>query len=244
MSARRSLIDGVQHLDRETPVDFSNKGLAATSGGLEEASQAAGVGLPELWAVVSVETSGCGQFDAQDPDISQPTPGGYGPSGANQYERLAAAIQLDRNAALQSASWGMGQIMGINFRASGFNTVEDMVAAMVESEDRQLLAGAKFMVANGMGETLRDYNWSGFARRYNGPNYAARNYDGLLRDFYRRYAGGDVPDLRVRAAQIYFTYKGFEAGVVDGVEGRRTTSAVKEFQRSINVDATGTINDT
>src|SRR5262245_60865637 len=97
-------------------VDFSGKALALTSGGLDEASHTAGVGLPELWAVMSVETSGCGflpdrrpkllferhifhrltggQFDAEDPDVSQPSPGGYGPSGANQYERLAAAIQL------------------------------------------------------------------------------------------------------------------------------------------------------
>jgi len=83
--------------------------------------------LPEIWSVLGVETSGCGflpdrwpkllferhifhrltggRFDAEDPDVSQPTPGGYGRSGAHQYNRLAAAaIALNRGAALQSAS--------------------------------------------------------------------------------------------------------------------------------------------
>ena len=55
--------------------------------------------------------------------------------------------------------------MGENFGAAGFADVEDMVAAMVESEDRQLLAMAKFIVANGMGEPLSNHDWTGFARR-------------------------------------------------------------------------------
>ena len=70
--------------------------------------------------------------------MSQPTAGGYGPAGVHQYDRLAAAISLYRDAALQSASLGLGQVMGMNFQAAGFDSVEDMVAAMVESEDRQL----------------------------------------------------------------------------------------------------------
>jgi len=244
-------------------VDFSGAGTALSSGGLAEASQAANIGLPEIWAVMSVETSGCGflpdrrpqilferhifhrltngQFDGDDPDISQPTAGGYGLGGAHQYDRLAAAIQLDRNAALQSASWGMGQIMGENFKAAGFANVEDMVAAMVGSEDGQLLAGAKFMLHNGMGEPLQNHDWAGFARRYNGPNYAANDYDGKLGHFYQRYADGGLPDLQVRAAQVYLRYKGFPRLAVDGVIGPSTTAAINQFQQSIGVAQTGTV---
>jgi hypothetical protein len=142
--------------------------------------------------VLAVETSGCGflsdrrskllferhifhrltggRFDAEDADVSQPTAGGYGPGGAHQYDRLAAAISLDRDAALQSASWGLGQIMGMNFQAAGFDSVEDMVAAMVESEDRQLLATAKFFKRQrGMADALKNHDWKAFARIYNGP---------------------------------------------------------------------------
>ena len=246
--------------------EFSAAGTALSSNGLSEASQAAGVGLPEIWSVLSVETSGCGflpdrrpkilferhvfhrltggRFDGDDPDVSQPTAGGYGPSGAHQYERLAAAIQLNRNAALQSASWGMGQIMGENFGTAGFTVIEDMVAAMVESEDKQLIAMAKFITANRMGEPLRNHDWRGFARRYNGPNYAAHNYDGLLQHFYGSYAEGNMPDLDVRAAQIYLTYKGFLPGKLDGRMGPATEAAIRQFQQSLGVPQTGIVDDT
>jgi hypothetical protein len=246
-------------------VDSARAGNPLTSGGLDEASTAARVGLPEIWAVVSVEAAGCGflpdrrpkllferhifhrltegRFDSEDPDVSQPTAGGYGPGGAHQYERLAAAIQLDRDAALQSASWGMAQIMGMNFRAAGFAGVEDMVAAMGASEDNQLLAGAKFIIANGMGETLRGHDWAGFARRYNGPNFAANRYDELLEHFFDRYAAGHLPDLQIRTVQVCLLYKGFKPGSVDGLMGPSTEAAIRQFQHSVGLDQTGTIDD-
>lgn len=245
--------------------EFAVAGTALSSGGLDEASQTCGVELPAIWSVVSVETVGCGylpdrrpkilferhifhrltngRFDADDPDISQPTSGGYGLGGAHQYDRLAAAIQLDRTAALQSASWGLGQIMGMNFQAAGFGGVEEMVAGIVASEDGQLLAMAKFIVANGMGESLQNRDWPGFARRYNGPNYAANDYDGKLQHFYQRYADGDTPNLQVRAAQIYLRYKGSPNLAVDGVVGPSTTAAVGQFQQSAGVPQTGTVDD-
>lgn len=250
--------------------EFAGKGTVLSSGGLEEASQVAGIDLPAIWAVLSVETSGCGflldrrpkllferhifhhltdgRFDQRDPDISQPTAGGYGVSGAHQYDRLAAAVRFDRDAALQSASWGMGQIMGENFKSAGFASVEDMVAAMVDSENGQLLAVAKFMLGNGMSEPLRRQDWAGFARRYNGPNFARNDYDGKLHHFHQRYADGSLPDLRVRAAQIYLGYKGFPNGAarlaVDGVIGPSTQAAIRQFQESIRVQPTAEIDDT
>jgi hypothetical protein len=246
-------------------VEFAGTGTALSPGGLDEASQAAAVSSPEIWSVLAVETSGCGflpdrrpkllferhifhrltrgQFDTEDPDVSQPTPGGYGRAGAHQYDRLVAAVKLDRDAALQSASWGLGQIMGMNFQTAGFDTVQAMVEAMVESEDRQLLASAKFIKRHGMAEALKDHDWKAFARSYNGPDYAAHNYDGLLEHFFQRYSVGNMPDLQTRAAQIYLIYKGFNPGTVDGVRGPNTEAAVGDFQRSIQVQPTGTIDD-
>jgi hypothetical protein len=244
---------------------FSGNGTALSSVGLDEVSQTARLGLPEIWSVISVETSGCGflpdrrpkilferhifhdltngRFDRRDPDISQPTPGGYGIGGAHQYDRLAAAIQLDRNAALQSASWGLGQLLGESFRAAGFAGVEDLVAAMVASEDRQLLAMARFIVAAGMDEPLSNHDWTGFARRYNGPDFAANDYAGKLHHFYQRYADGNVPQLQVRAAQIYLTYRGFLSLAVDGMPGPSTAAAIRQFQQSIGAEPTGTVDD-
>ncbi len=176
-------------------VEFAGPGLPLTQRGIDAATTALDVEPAALWAVLAVETSGCGfladrrpkilferhvfsrltahRYDADDPDVSQPTAGGYGPSGAYQYGRLMAAIQLDRAAALQSASWGLAQIMGENHDASGFAGVEEMVAAMVASEDQQLAAMAAYLRTRLMGELLQRHDWSGFARLYNGPNYAA-----------------------------------------------------------------------
>jgi hypothetical protein len=246
-------------------VEFAGKGTALTLDGLNSASAASRVGLPELWSVLSVETSGCGflpdrrpkilferhifhrltggRFDDVDPNVSQPTPGGYGAGGAHQYERLAAAIQLDRAAALQSASWGLNQIMGQNFAAAGFHQVEDMVAAMIESEDKQLHAGVQFIIGNDMDVLLRDHDWAGFARRYNGPNYADNDYDDKLAEYYQRYANGQMPDLQVRTVQVHLTYNGFSPGSVDGVFGPNTASAIKRFQQSVGVEPTGVIDD-
>jgi hypothetical protein len=130
--------------------------------------------------------------------------------------------------------------MGMNFQTAGFDTVE----AMVESEDRQLLASAKFIKRHGMAESLKDHDWNAFARAYNGPDYAAHNYDALLEHFFQRYSAGNMPDLQIRTAQICLIYKGFKPGAVDGVKGPDIEAAVREFQRSLQQEPTGTIDDT
>lgn len=39
--------------------------------------------------------------------------------GAGEYERLERAMKIHRNAAWESASWGVFQIMGFNYRKCG-----------------------------------------------------------------------------------------------------------------------------
>jgi hypothetical protein len=245
--------------------DFAGQGRPLSQQGFDTARDSIGVKDAELWAVLSVETSGCGflpdrrpkilferhifhrltdgQFDTVAPDISAPSSGGYGQSGAPQYARLEAAMQLDEDAALQSASWGLGQIMGENHKAAGFDDVKDMVAAMVASEDGQLQAMAKFIDESAMAPALRNRDWTQFAKHYNGPNFAENNYDGQLQSFCTLYSTGKLPDLRVRAAQTYLTYKGFSPHGIDGIAGKNTTDAVKAFQSSIGAAPTGTIDD-
>jgi hypothetical protein len=245
--------------------DFTNRGTPISAAGLKTAGDAVGVGAAEIWTIMAVETSGCGfladrrpkilferhifsrltqrRFDATHPDISDPTAGGYGAGGAHQYDRLAVAIGLDRNAALQSASWGLGQIMGENHTAAGFPSVDAMVDAMVDSEDNQLGAMAKFLTAGNAAARLRQHDWTGFARIYNGPNFAINEYDKKLADHFTRYAAGPLPDLRVRTAQVYLTYRQFNPGGIDGVLGRNTTNAVKAFQATVPLPQTGVIDD-
>jgi phage terminase large subunit-like protein len=112
----------------------------------------------------------------------------HGASGAHQYDRLAEAIALDQPAALQSASWGMFQIVGMNFAACGFARVEDYVAAMCASEGAQLAAFAAFCAHEELTPLLAARDWSRFALRYNGPGEAANDYAGKLAAAYQRRA--------------------------------------------------------
>ncbi len=245
-------------------IDFQGSGKALSTAGLSSAAGIVGTSEAELWTVVAVETSGCGflpdrrpqilferhifyrltngQFD--DGDISDPAPGGYGMRGAHQYDRLGRAAQKDRDAALQSASWGIGQILGKNFSLSGFADVESMVAAMSDSEDDQLSAMSRFIQGTRLDRCLQAHDWPGFARGYNGPNYATNQYDKKLSEAYQRFSTRGGPDLNVRAVQLYLTYLGFDPGGVDGVVGPRTRSAVSAFFAGqnaappANIDAT------
>lgn len=210
-----------------------------------------GVQAAEIWSLIAVETSGSGflpdrrprilferhifhrlangQYD--DGDISDPNPGGYGALEAHQYDRLAIAVSKDRNAALQSASWGIGQVMGMNYRSAGHESVEEMIAAMSVSEDQQLTAVANFLVANNLGGALQTHDWQSFALRYNGPNYKASQYDTKLATAFQQYSAGNARYLNVRAVQLYLGYLGYQPGPVDGIVGPRTLSALAAFQK-------------
>ncbi len=240
---------------------FQGIGRPLSTVGLSTASHELGVLAPEIWTVLAVETSGCGylpdhrpqilyerhifhrltkgKFD--DGDISDSTAGGYGQSGAHQYDRLALAIAKNRTAALQSCSWGIGQIMGENYALAGFPEVEHMVAAMSESEDQQLAAMANFLVSSRLDIPLRAHDWASFARGYNGPNYAINRYDNQLNAEFQKYSAGVLPDLNVRAAQLYLTYLHFHPGNVDGIARARTLSALADFQTQHRLTKTYTI---
>jgi hypothetical protein len=113
----------------------------------------------------------------------------YGAGGSNQYNRLAEAILLDRKAALESASWGLFQIMGFNYAAAGFTDVESYVRAMCQSELEHLRAFAGFVKANKtMHAALKKKDWTTFARLYNGPAFETNKYNSKLADAYRRFA--------------------------------------------------------
>jgi hypothetical protein len=204
-----------------------------------------------LWAVVSVETSGkgflpdrrpeilferhifskrtSGRFDGSHPEISGPTPGGYGKRGSHQHARLAQAIAAHRQAALESASWGLGQIMGFNSARAGFRNVEEMVTAMMRSEDDQMQAMTNFLKSANLQATLERRDWTAFARAYNGPTFAKNRYDARLADAHTRFSASGLPDLDARAAQLLLLYHGFNPGPIDGVAGTKTKSAVAAF---------------
>lgn len=110
------------------------------------------------------------------------------PYPADSYPRLLAAINIDQTAALKSASWGLGQIMGENHVAAGYATVQEMVKAFTEDEAAHLEAMVNFLVYNGLDDELRNHQWAALARGYNGPQYAKHGYDKKLAAAYARWA--------------------------------------------------------
>lgn len=108
--------------------------------------------------------------------------------GIREHTRLQAAVALNRNAALQSASWGRFQIMGFNFSSCGYSTLQEFINAMYRSEADHLSAFVRFVQGRGLDGHLREHNWPKFAAGYNGRNYAANKYDTKLEAAYKKHA--------------------------------------------------------
>lgn len=112
--------------------------------------------------------------------------------GQAEYIRLWNAMKLDRNAALLSASVGGAQIMGFNYQAAGFATVEGFWNAMKVSERAHLDAFASFITSKKLNAALRQISstpasCAAFAKGYNGSGFASHNYHGKIAAAYAKY---------------------------------------------------------
>ncbi|MNN22095.1 putative peptidoglycan binding domain protein [compost metagenome] len=240
-------------------MNFQGKGRPLSDEGMDEVCDTLGITESEVWAVLTVETRGFGfltdrrpqilferhvfrrltkgAHDAGNADISNPKAGGY-IGGAGEYGRLEKAMQLDKTAALQSASWGIGQVMGFNFKVAGFASTDKLVAGMVKDENSQLLAMANFIKGNNLAGALQRNNWVSFARGYNGPEFKRNEYDARLAAAHAKFKVM-LPDLSLRTAQAALQYLGMDPGPIDGIRGRRTFSALIRFQEQEGLAETG-----
>jgi peptidoglycan hydrolase-like protein with peptidoglycan-binding domain len=239
---------------------LSGAALPLTERGLNTACSHLNCHPSDLWAVIAVETHGVGynpnrslqilferhifarltsgRHNAAHPDISNRTPGGYGRAGAHQWGRIKKAGALDAQAAIESASWGLPQIMGFNARAAGYptNGALGMIRAFADSEDAQVLALARFIEHVGIADALRERKWATFARAYNGPGYAKHDYDGRLARAHAA-ARTRMPSLFVRAQQIALLFRGVDPGPIDGLMGRRTEGAIAEYAERHDIES-------
>jgi peptidoglycan hydrolase-like protein with peptidoglycan-binding domain len=127
-------------------------------------------------------------YTAKYPNIVSVKPGGY-KGGSEEYERLAIAISIHRASALESASWGMYQIMGFHWERLGYTSIEEFVTKMQSGEAAHLEAFVKFISKDAnLWKALKSKNWANFARIYNGPSYAQNSYDTKLATAYQKYA--------------------------------------------------------
>ncbi|MDC5544351.1 N-acetylmuramidase family protein [Acinetobacter baumannii] len=121
------------------------------------------------------------------PDLCSKTSGGYG-LYSQQHAKLNDAAKFDRTSALESCSWGIGQVMGYHWYSLGYPSLQAFINAMYKDEASQLDAMCRFIKVNGLVNALKNKDWKAFARGYNGPAYAKNNYDVKLGNAYKLHS--------------------------------------------------------
>lgn len=107
-----------------------------------------------------------------------------------EWTQLVNARRKNSDGANMGTFWGMFQIGGFNYKQCGCSDVDEFVEIMSESEFSQLELFAKFITNTGMLTDLRNKNWAGFARKYNGASYARRGYHTRMAAAYRKFKSG------------------------------------------------------
>ena len=252
---------------------------------IEKVAAEAGVEAPALLAVAEVESggrafsvvdgrreplirfeghyfdrrlSGAARDRARAVGLASPKAGSVpNPRGqADRWALVERAAGIDRDAAWESVSWGLGQVMGAHWAWLGYADVAAMVAEArdgVEGQARQMF---RFIDKAGLSGALRRRDWAAFARGYNGPAYRGNAYDTRLAAAYARHAGRTVkPASDEDGAAPLLLKRGNEGDAVrdlqrrlaelghplqrDGVFGAATEAAVKAFQRRSKLSPDG-----
>jgi hypothetical protein len=186
---------------------------ALTDEQIKAAAEAAGLEYAALKAVAVVEASGAGFLPDGRPKIlfeghifwRQLSARGIDPvkfvfefgnilhpdwdksqykGGAAEHQRLQRAAAINADAAHCSASWGLFQVMGFNWKLCGFVSLNDFLNAMRRDEAGHLEAALGYIKASGLIPALKSLDWPAFAKGYNGPGYAANQYDVKLARAY------------------------------------------------------------
>lgn len=184
--------------------------------------------------------SGREQARARQLGLAAPAAGAI-PNPSTQSARwalLGKATQIDANAAYESTSWGIGQVMGAHWLWLGFPNVQALVVEARSGAAGQIRLMVRYIDKAGLTAALNKQNWSVFARGYNGPGYARNGYDRKLAAAYRRRVSGTVPPVLkagsrgdfVKALQQQLAVLGYRLRA-DGIFGPATQAAVRRFQK-------------
>jgi hypothetical protein len=175
-------------------------------------------------------------------------------SQAARWKLLEDAMAIDRDAALQSVSWGIGQVMGSHWKALGYGSVDALVVEARSGVGGQIRLMLRFLEHEGLIETIRARDWAAFARAYNGPRYRVHRYDSWIAAAHARYrrGTGDERDRQtgslrrgdrgdaVTEFQRMLTAAGYPL-TPDGLFGPETARAVELFQANRGLAADGVV---
>lgn len=176
----------------------------------------------------------------------------YAQTGAGEYDRLYRAVEaLGEDVALKSASWGMGQVLGLNHALCGYGDVQSFVKAMGQGEDEHLSAMVAFICSRKLVEPLKRVSANpetcrALAAGYNGTAYEKNAYHEKLARAFARASGDRDPDTlevgdwgpEVASLQRALIKRGARI-TADGDFGRMTRIALERFQESAGLPTTG-----
>lgn len=174
----------------------------------------------------------------------------------DRWDRLLKpAMVLDRQPALESCSWGMGQVMGANWKMLGFASVLELVDRARENIEGQVELIVRFIEKTGLKGALARHDWATVAHGYNGANYAVNHYDTKMAAAYQRHVQAAThvsqpghsgspavngQDGSVLGIQKMLVAHGFPV-TVDGMRGPKTTAAIMAFQTAKGLVADGIV---
>ncbi|TDR35684.1 N-acetylmuramidase family protein [Aquamicrobium defluvii] len=109
-------------------------------------------------------------------------------SQAARWKIFEQAAAIDRTAAIESMSYGIGQVMGAHWKWLGYHSAEDLLLDARNGVYGQVRLMANFIEKSGLASALARRDWAAFAKVYNGPAYAKHRYDQKMAAAYQRYA--------------------------------------------------------
>jgi hypothetical protein len=99
----------------------------------------------------------------------------------DEWFAFNAAFKINPDAAMQSTSIGMMQIMGFHYAELGFKTVGEMWDYAKLSEKNQVELALRFIKMNpSLYQAVKAHDFKQIAFSYNGKNYPKFNYDRRL----------------------------------------------------------------
>lgn len=166
---------------------------------------------------------------------------------------LVPASRIDKKAALESTSWGLGQVMGDHWQRLGFPSVEAMVEHARKGAAEQIDLMVRYIEVFGLVDEIQRLDFRAFTRGYNGPAGIKAGYHTKMKNAYARRSGKagvgskaagmlrmGSKGLKVRELQAVLTRAGYPVKV-DGDFGTATKEAVKAFQAASGIRVDGVV---
>ena len=116
---------------------------------------------------------------------------------ADRYALLRRAEEIDLDAAPMAVSWGVGQVLGENWRWLGYRSPQALAAEALSGLQGQVRLMMRFIDRRGLRGALQTRDWAAFSRAYNGAGYRRHRYDERMARAYARAVGrADLTEAR------------------------------------------------